>query len=182
VGILSAGSDDCVPESAESSAAGRWPARILYVDDSDPDVILAIVAFRRTTCRAEITRVRNGKEALEFLASTVPETMPHLMVLDLTMPVMDGRELLAALRASPWSSLPVIVLTASHAQSDIAACTALGAHGYVTKPVGLQEYVDTAQLIIGIWLTVSHVVSVHSLGSLASRNGARAARNGGNRW
>ena len=126
---MSATSPDSIPGSVQSSAEGRWPARILYVDDSDPDVILAIVAFRRATCRAEITRVHNGKEALEFLASALPEAMPHLMVLDLNMPVMDGRELLAALRASPWSSLPVIVLTASTAQSDIAACTGLGAHG-----------------------------------------------------
>ena len=166
---------DSIPGSVQSSAEGRWPARILYVDDSDPDVILAIVAFRRATCRAEITRVHNGKEALEFLASALPEAMPHLMVLDLNMPVMDGRELLAALHGSPWSSLPVIVLTASTAQSDIAACTGLGAHGFVTKPVGLQEYVDTAQLILGIWLTLSHVGPLRLAGDRASSPRASAS-------
>ena len=135
---------------------------ILLVEDNSSDEELAIMAFRKCGVPVAIDVAHDGVEALEYLFATGRHAqrdaavMPTLVLLDLSMPKVDGFEVLTRLRTDPRTkSLPVVVLTSSIQEEDVRRAYALGANAYVRKPI---EYADTqqaAKLIAGFWLTLN---------------------------
>ena len=110
------------------------PARILVADD-DPD-ILELVAFRLEQAGHETMRARDGEEALGLARGEVPA----LCVLDVLMPKLNGFEVLRALReAEPTKAVPVIMLTASVQDRDVARGFEVGADDYMRKPFDPRE-------------------------------------------
>ncbi|NEN98877.1 MAG: response regulator, partial [Moorea sp. SIO3I7] len=100
----------------------------------------------------------NGKEAMAFLRRESPYTKaprPDVILLDLNLPVMDGREVLAQIKSDPKLSLiPVIILTSSDSDQDILTSYKLNANAYVTKPLELEQFVKVLKSIENFWLSI----------------------------
>ncbi len=125
--------------------ADRAPIEVLLVDDNPGDVRLAEEAFRETNGAIKLHVASDGVEALSFLrreSQYAGSHRPDLILLDLNMPRMDGFEMLAQIRADASLRLiPVVILTVSDAEVDIAESYELNANLYLTKPVGLEAIV-----------------------------------------
>ena len=133
--------------------------RILLVEDNRDDEALAVRAFHKADIPVEITVVRDGQEALDYLFSPEREAMPtgtdlpDLILLDLKLPKIDGIEVLKRLRAAPRGRyLPVVILTSSREQSDLIRCYEAGANSYIRKPLDFTEFSATARHICAYWL------------------------------
>jgi CheY-like chemotaxis protein len=101
---------------------------------------------------------RDGVEALEFLRRQGRFTAvvrPHLILVDLNLPRIDGREVLAQVKADPQlKAIPVVVLTTSSAEQDILHSYQLQANCYITKPVDLEQFIKVVRSIEDFWLTI----------------------------
>lgn len=131
---------------------------ILLVDDDVGDVLLAKKALANGKIFNTMHVAKDGVEALEFLQQTgkyVGVPRPDLILLDLNMPRKDGRELLADIKNDPnLRSIPVVVLTTSDSELDIANMYDLHANCYVTKPVDLDQFTKIVQEIKQFWFSV----------------------------
>ena len=125
--------------------------RILLVEDSQADALLIQEALRQVAVEHEIERVTDGERALARLRSDAPK--PGLVLLDLNLPRVDGRTVLAEVKRDPeLREIPVIVLTTSSAPSDIAFAYDNHANSYVRKPLGLDALIEAARAIRDFWL------------------------------
>ncbi|GAA2571324.1 response regulator [Winogradskya consettensis] len=129
---------------------------ILVVDDDDADAFMISEALEGTALEGTerlttVNRVADGREALDYLRRNTPfenAQRPDLILLDLNMPRMDGRETLAAIKTDEkLKTIPVVILTTSGAAPDIAASYQHRANAYVTKPFGLDEFESTVRTI-----------------------------------
>ncbi|GAA3346649.1 response regulator [Amorphoplanes nipponensis] len=124
---------------------------ILVVDDDDADALMISEALESSEQQTTVNRVADGREALDYLLRTSPyedAQRPDLILLDLNMPRMDGRETLAAIKTDDrLKAIPVIILTTSGAAPDIASSYQHRANAYVTKPFGLDEFEATVRTI-----------------------------------
>lgn len=136
-----------------AAATPNRPVHILLVEDNEADVVL----LRRTLNRyygahVRITRCEDGQEAMEYLTDPDSEP-PDVIFLDLQMPEKDGREVLGELRVHErLHSIPVVVLTSSEAETDIAKSYQLGAAAYAVKPVEPAEYDRVARSLGDHWV------------------------------
>jgi len=134
------------------------PIEILMVDDSMGDVRLAQEALKEARVGNRLSVVHDGEQAMAFLRredgyGDAPR--PDLVLLDLNMPRMDGREVLAQIKGDPdLRSIPVVVLTTSEAEADIVKAYDLHANAYITKPVDLEAFLDAVRVVEEFWLTV----------------------------
>ena len=141
--------------------AGSDDARaieILMVEDNPGDVRLTREAFKDGRVWNRMHVVEDGVTALDFLYRRPPfeaAPRPDIILLDLNLPRMDGREVLATIKADAWLRLiPVVVLTTSQAEEDVLRAYRLNANCYVTKPVDLEQFIRIVQAIEDFWLTV----------------------------
>jgi two-component system response regulator len=134
------------------------PVVILIADDDDDDVMLMRAALREARLANPIVRVRDGIELLDYLRShrdPLTEGFPGILLLDLNMPRMDGREALRVLKADPGlRRLPVIVLTTSCAEEDIARSYEAGVNSFVTKPVKFDALVEATRVLGRYWFEI----------------------------
>jgi CheY-like chemotaxis protein len=132
---------------------------VLVVEDNPGDVRLTVRAFGATGVPANLSVVDDGAEALAFLRQQedyVDAPRPDLILLDLNMPIKDGHEVLAEVKAdASLKRIPVIVLTASHAREDVVMAYDLHANCYINKPVDFDEFVGVIQSIERFWTTVA---------------------------
>ena len=139
------------------SVSGR-PIEILYVEDNPADVRLTIEALKEHKVRNRLTVVPDGEQAMQFLHRAgryAKAARPDLILLDLNLPRMDGREVLGEVKADPdLRRIPVVVITSSQAEQDIVRTYDLHANCYVTKPVDLSRFLEVVKSIEGFWLTV----------------------------
>lgn len=138
-------------------AEGIEPISILLVEDNAADVELTIEALRGARVLNRLSHVWDGVAAMEHLRS---QPQPDLIVLDLNMPRMDGREVLQAIRGDAKLKLiPVVVLTTSVSEADVFATYGLGANAYVVKPVDFTQFIDAVRSIETFWLSVVRLPS-----------------------
>ena len=141
-----------------SAAAGGQPVEILLVEDSPSDVELTREALAEAKLRNHLHVASDGVAALAFLrrqGAHAAAPRPDLVLLDLNLPRVDGREVLAALKADPaLADIPVVILTTSAAEEDILRSYQLHANCYVTKPVDLDQFVKVVRAIEGFWLEI----------------------------
>ncbi|ELZ10486.1 response regulator receiver protein [Natrinema thermotolerans DSM 11552] len=134
------------------------PARILLVEDNPGDVRLTKEAFKQGRIENDLYVVSDGTEALEFLSKHgeyADAPRPDLILLDLNLPGKDGEDVLEDLKADPkLQSIPVIVLTSSRAEEDIARSYELHANAYLTKPVDPDEFIETVRAFEKFWFSV----------------------------
>ncbi len=134
------------------------PIDILLVEDDPADARLTSEAFHEAKVRNVLHLVEDGVEALAYLRREgryADSPTPDLILLDLNLPKRDGREVLAEIKEDPeLRRIPVVILTTSQAEQDIVKTYDLHANAFVTKPVGLDQFVDAIKAIEGFWLTV----------------------------
>jgi len=135
---------------------------ILLVEDNDDDVELTLRALRRNRVANRVDVVRDGAEALEYLfatgsyASRDARDTPNLVLLDLKLPKVGGLEVLERLRSDPRTRrLPVVILTSSNVESDLARSYDLGANSYIRKPVDFTQFMETVNQLGLYWLVLN---------------------------
>jgi CheY-like chemotaxis protein len=154
----------CPRESAElggmllNDQTISHPVDVLLVEDNPGDVRLTVEALKESKLYVNLHVAKDGMEAIEFLKRQGPfadSRRPDLVLLDLNLPKKDGREVLAEIKADPelWR-IPVVVLTTSRAEEDILRTYNLHANCYVSKPVGLDQFIKVVQSINEFWLTI----------------------------
>src|SRR4051812_37686667 len=115
--------------------------RILLAEDSQNDIELTLAAFEENHIANEVVVARDGREALDYLYrrgifKLRAEGNPAVVLLDVKLPIRDGLEVLAELKADPaMKTLPVVMLTSSQEEKDLVASYNLGVNAYVVKPV-----------------------------------------------
>jgi len=137
------------------------PINLLLVEDREADIELACRGLQETGARINVHVARNGVEAIAFLRRESPyqsAARPHLVLLDLNLPRLDGRALLAEIKNDPQLRLvPVVVLTTSAADHDISEAYAQHANAYMVKPVEFDQLVEVIRSFTEYWL---HVVKL----------------------
>jgi len=136
---------------------------ILLVEDNPDDVELTRIAFNEAKIANTLVVARDGAEALDYLfargahAGRDPTHLPSIVLLDLNLPKVDGREVLQAIRGNELTrSLPVVVLTTSVEPFDVEASYALGVNSYIQKPVDFEHFVWAVQQVGLYWLVLNH--------------------------
>lgn len=134
------------------------PVTILLAEDDPGDQNLTLRAFQRAKIHNRFFIVQDGEEALDFLLrrgkyeDPASAPRPDLMLLDLNMPKVDGKKVLAEMRANPeLRRIPVIVLTTSQQEEDILRSYDLGVNSYICKPVSVGDFVKVVEILENYW-------------------------------
>lgn len=134
---------------------------VLLVEDNPADVQLAEEALQESSARINLNVVPDGAAAIDYLERRGPfvfAVRPHLILLDLNLPVLDGRQVLRRIkRHDDLKMIPVVVLTSSDAEEDIAVAYQLHANCYVTKPSGFDAFVDLMRSVENFWISVARI-------------------------
>lgn len=137
---------------------------VLLVEDNPGDVRLTQETFREANKLIRLHLAADGIEAMAFLrrqGSNERAPRPVLILLDLNLPRMDGREVLAEIKGDiDLKAIPVVILTTSDAESDITRSYQLHANCYLTKPVRLEEFEDLVRSVNDFWLTKAKLMNV----------------------
>ena len=134
---------------------------ILLAEDSLADAEMAIDALRDANLANPIVHVEDGVEALEYLErrgrfAERPDEDPAVLLLDIKMPRMDGLEVLRRLRTGErFRRLPVVILSSSREESDLARSWDLGANAYVVKPVDVEQFFGAVKTLGQFWAVVN---------------------------
>jgi chemotaxis family two-component system response regulator Rcp1 len=133
------------------------PLQVLLVEDSPGDLRLTQEAFRDVNPLLQLHVANDGVEAMAFLRRegvNADAPRPDLILLDLNLPKMDGREVLALIKEDAGlKTIPTVILTSSEAESDVVKCHELQANGYVTKPMHYEAFRNLVTSINDFWLT-----------------------------
>jgi len=135
---------------------------ILLVEDNSDDEVLMLRELRKQNVANRIAVVRDGAEALEYLfctgsyADRDPNDIPTLVMLDLKLPKVDGLEVLRRIRADERTKvLPVVVMTSSDQERDVAESYSRGANSYVRKPVNFDQFREAVRQLHLYWLLIN---------------------------
>jgi two-component system, chemotaxis family, response regulator Rcp1 len=132
------------------------PANVLLVEDNEDDIELTLESLRDSKMHMEINVVSDGLSAMSYLrreGEYADRMRPDLILLDLNLPLMDGREVLKEIRNdSDLTDIPVVILTTSEDESDILKAYKLHASCYITKPVDFLRFTEIVRQIEGFWL------------------------------
>ena len=135
--------------------------RILLVEDSPKDVTLTLAAFEETLLANEVVVVSDGQEALDFLRrqggySERSDGNPAVVLLDLKLPKVNGLEVLEQVKRDPeLKNIPIVMLTSSREETDLARSYGLGVNAYVVKPVAFPEFVSALKELGLFWAIVN---------------------------
>lgn len=143
------------------SSKNAKPIVILVAEDDDDDFMLTREALREAKVLNTLLRVKDGEQMLAYLRRLPPyqdaaaNPLPSLILLDLNMPRMDGREALRALRGDPaLRHYPIVVLTTSKAEEDIVESYELGVNSFIRKPVSFEGLVEACRVLGRYWFEV----------------------------
>jgi two-component system response regulator len=141
---------------------GKEDKTILLAEDNPDDEALTLRALKKNNIRNNVVVVRDGAEAIDFLfgqgqyADRRPATLPTVVLLDLKLPKIDGLEVLRRIRSEERTKfLPVVILTSSKEEQDVANGYRLGANSYVRKPVNFDEFLNAANQLGLYWLLLN---------------------------
>jgi CheY-like chemotaxis protein len=142
---------------------GQREIEVLLVEDDPGDVLMTREAFHDYKVHNQLHVVNDGEQAMAFLRQEgeyAGRPRPDLVLLDLNLPRMDGRQVLQAIKSDPdLSSIPVVVLTTSEAEDDVLRSYSLHANAYVTKPVDFERFIDVVRQIDDFFVTVVRLPS-----------------------
>lgn len=138
--------------------------RILLIEDNSADALLTKESFEEACPDVkEIVVVSNGQEALSFLRKEGKHEnarRPHLILLDLNLPRLNGKQVLAEIKKDPnLRSIPVLVLTVSNSEDDIRAVYDLQASAYIQKPENYDQCLELAQAINNFWFNTASLIN-----------------------
>ena len=134
------------------------PIEILLVEDNPGDIRLTEEALRDAKVRNNMSVARDGLEGLTFLRREdeyADAPKPDLILLDLNLPRMDGRELLSLIKGDEkLKRIPIVILTTSDAEQDVLTSYDLHANAYITKPVDFEQFIAVVKTIEEFWLEI----------------------------
>lgn len=137
---------------------------ILLVEDNADDEALTLRALRKHNVANQVVVARDGAQALDLLfpheaeTGAAPQHLPHLVLLDLKLPKIDGLEVLRRIRSHPRTRrIPVVILTTSDENKDLLAGYDLGANSYVRKPVDFVEFTEAVRQLGMYWLVLNRL-------------------------
>lgn len=137
-------------------------AEIVLIEDDPGDAELMLRAFRRHHLADRVRVLRDGAEALEYLfhegvyAGQTGAENPRVILLDLKLPRVDGKEVLRRLKSEPATRLiPVVVLTSSREEQDIADTYGLGVNSYIVKPIDFEQFTRAVSQVGLYWLLLN---------------------------
>jgi len=132
------------------------PLSVLMADDDEEDCLLASKAFQASGAEVTFCCVMDGMELMDYLAdrsNAGGEKLPDLILLDLNMPMKDGREALIEIKADPaLQHIPIVILTTSEEQKDVDFTMKAGAESFITKPASFDEWVVVMKSLAESWL------------------------------
>jgi two-component system response regulator len=138
------------------------PIEVLLVEDNPNDAELALHALKKAKIANPIHLVRDGAEALDFLFCTgayahrSKADLPRVVLLDLKLPKVDGMEVLRRIRENPDTRMiPVVALTSSQEDRDLAECYRLGVNSYIVKPVDFKQFTEVVSQLGLYWLLLN---------------------------
>lgn len=140
---------------------------ILLVEDNADDAAMTIQSLHQSNIRNKIIHCLTGDQALDFLFhrgeyAAQDDALPGMILLDLNLPGTDGREVLEEIKADHKLRLiPVIVLTTSSDERDVARCYEYGANSYVVKPVNFDGFITAMERLSGYWLEIAVIPKVN---------------------
>jgi CheY-like chemotaxis protein len=147
-------------EGVGNGSSSRQMVEILLVEDDLRDVDLTVRAFRKAHITNPLQIARDGQEALDFIFANADDEKlggTLLILLDLNLPKVSGLEVLRRIKADKRTeNIPVIILTVSTRDRDIAECRKLGAQDYIVKPVGFQNFSEITPRLSLAWTLVKH--------------------------
>ncbi len=135
--------------------------RIMLVEDSLKDVDLTLAALAEHNLANEVVVTRDGAEALDYLHrrgayANREDNLPVVVLLDIKMPKLNGIEVLRQMKSDPvLKRVPVVMLTSSKEEPDLAACYDLGVNAYVVKPVDFTQFVDAVKQVGAFWAVLN---------------------------
>lgn len=139
-------------------AAHLSPVEILLVEDNAGDVRLTQEALKEGKLSVNLTVARDGLEAMRILQQrngNAGSKLPDLILLDLNLPKKDGREVLREIKNdAAFKRIPVVILTTSDADKDIAATYGAHANCYITKPVDMDRFIEIVKMLEQFWFTI----------------------------
>ncbi len=134
------------------------PIEILLIEDNPSDIRLTQEALKESKLQNNLHVVQDGEQALDYLyrrGAYGQEPQPDLILLDLNLPTLDGREVLSQIKHDEaLNHIPVVVLTTSDAVEDIMKSYRLYANCYITKPIDLDQFIKVVNAIEDFWLTI----------------------------
>lgn len=132
---------------------------ILLVEDNDGDIQLTLDAFEESKVKTNISVVKNGRDALDFLhrrGDFANAEKPDLILLDINIPIFNGHEVLADIKQDPGlKRIPVIMLTTSSNPKDINKAYENHSNSFVTKPIEMEDFLEAILRIEDFWLQLS---------------------------
>ena len=133
--------------------------RIVLVEDNPDDVELTLKAFKEYHLTNDIVVARDGEEALDILFQGRKENVgqrPDLILLDLKLPKVDGLEVLRQVKSNPETKvIPVIILTSSKEENDLAQSYRLGVNSYIRKPVNFEKFMEVVKQLGLYWILLN---------------------------
>jgi CheY-like chemotaxis protein len=145
------------------------PIEILLVEDNPDDLKMTLHALRSGNVANHIQVARDGAEALEFIfcegafANRNFSDRPKVILLDLKLPKVDGLEVLARVKADPRTrNIPVVVMTSSNEQSDLARSYDLGVNSYIVKPVNFETFAKAVRELGMYWMLLNQLSASES--------------------
>jgi two-component system, chemotaxis family, response regulator Rcp1 len=135
--------------------------QILLVEDNEGDILLTLEAFKEIKVKNNIAVVKDGVEAIEFLkrqGQYAERIMPNLILLDINMPKLNGIEVLDFIKKdAKLRKIPVVMLTTSSSESDIAECYEKFANCFITKPLDFGKFLNVVEAIESFWFTIAQL-------------------------
>lgn len=133
---------------------------ILLIEDNEDDVILTRRALEKIDSTLQIDFCQSGSGALNYLFPQNGETvLPDLIILDLNLPIINGFDVLQAIRSNERTrAIPVVVLSSSREESDLRRATELGANSFIRKPIDFVKFREVADLIARYWLEINETI------------------------
>jgi chemotaxis family two-component system response regulator Rcp1 len=133
---------------------------VLLVEDNPADVRLTVEAFKEATAPSHLTVARDGIEAVAELTERIRRRapMPDMILLDLNLPRMDGREVLGQIKKTPGlKQIPVVVLTTSRADQDLLRSYELGANAFINKPADVDLFFAAMKSLAAFWFETARL-------------------------
>lgn len=135
--------------------------KILLVEDNEGDIVLTLEGLREARIHNHVRVVKDGEQALHYLRKAPPyaeEETPNLILLDINLPRIDGKEVLLEIKKDPeLKKIPVVMLTTSDSEKDVLDAYNNHANCYITKPVDYLKFMEVVQSIKEFWISIVHL-------------------------